>query len=120
MWTVRTKKSSALRRDSPGLADLAGPFAICIAEIHGAVERQVDGSRGISFVDDVTRVVEGDNINDIVCRLERFAAASLRWASNNAVRFETSSSQSSRVQCSMLLSSRGTAEQEWKESARWP
>ena len=37
-------------------------FAIYIAEIHGAVEQQVAGS-GIFFVDDVTWIVENDNIN---------------------------------------------------------
>ena len=63
--------------------------AIYITEIHRAVEDQVEACRGISFVKDVTWVVGGDII-DIVRRLECCAAASLRWASNNAVRFETS------------------------------
>ena len=34
-------------------------FAICIADIHEAVEDQVEDSRGISCADDVTWVVEG-------------------------------------------------------------
>ena len=61
-------------------------FAIYIAEIHEAVERQVEDSRGISFVDDMTWLVEGAELNDVVKRLERCMAASLQWANNNAVR----------------------------------
>ena len=34
-------------------------FAIYIAGIHAAVEDQVEDSRGISFADDVTWLVEG-------------------------------------------------------------
>ena len=56
-------------------------FAIYIADIHKAVERQVEDSRGISFVDDVTWLVEGTDLNDVVSKLERCAAASLQWAS---------------------------------------
>ena len=65
-------------------------FAICIAEILQAMESQVEGSRGISFVDDVTCIVERADINRAVQRVECCAAASLRWSDDNAVRFETS------------------------------
>lgn len=41
-------------------------------------------------MDDTTWVVEGDSVSEVVHRLERCAAASLRWADDNAVRFETS------------------------------
>ena len=64
-------------------------FAIYIADIHEAVESQVEDSRGISFVDGVTWLVEGTDLNDVVSKLERCAAASLHWASCNAVSFET-------------------------------
>lgn len=64
-------------------------FAIYIAEIHAAVENQTESSRKISFADDVTWIVEGDNIGEVVQRLERCAAASLRFVEGNAVRFET-------------------------------
>ena len=53
-------------------------FAIYIAEIHGAVETQVGQSRGTPFVDDATWVVEGDNIDGVIHRLEHCAAASFR------------------------------------------
>ena len=66
-------------------------FAIYIADIHGAVEGQVEDSRGISFVDDVTWLAEGTNLNDVVDKLERCAAASLQWADRN--RFETSKTE---------------------------
>ena len=54
------------------------------------MESQVEGSRGISFMDEVTCVVERVNINEAVQRLESCAIASLKWADDNAVRFETS------------------------------
>ena len=46
-------------------------FAIYIAEIHDAVLSQVEDSRGISFVDDVTWLVEGVDIDDMAGNLER-------------------------------------------------
>ena len=52
-------------------------FAIYIADIHQAVEDQVEDSRGISYVDDVTWVVEGTDVDDVVSKLERCAQASL-------------------------------------------
>ena len=52
-------------------------FAIYIAEIHGEVEGQVEGYRGISFVGDVTWV-EGEDIPDLVAKLERCAKGSLQ------------------------------------------
>ena len=68
-------------------------FALYIAEIHEAVEGQVEDCRGISFVDDVTWIVEGYDINEVASKLEECAAASLRWAEDNAVRFETSKTE---------------------------
>ena len=68
-------------------------FALYIAEIHGAVEDQVEDSRGISFVDDVTWIVEGTSIDGVAGKLERCATASLQWADNNAVRFEASKTE---------------------------
>ena len=41
-------------------------------------------------MDEVTCVVERVDINEVVQRLESCAIASLRWADDNAVRFETS------------------------------
>ena len=54
---------------------------------------QVEDSRGISFGDDVTWLVEGRDVGEVVAKLERCATASLRWADNNAVRFETSKTE---------------------------
>ena len=65
-------------------------FAIYIADIHQAVESQMEDCRGISFVDDVTWVAEGVDLEDVVQKLEGCAAASLRWAESNAARSETS------------------------------
>ena len=53
------------------------------------MESQVENSRGISFLDDVGWAVEGTDLDDVISKLERCSAASLRWASNNAVSFET-------------------------------
>ena len=67
-------------------------FAIYIADIHGAVEDQVEDSRGISYVDDVAWIVEGVDVDD-VSRMERCAQTSLEWADSNAVRFEESKTE---------------------------
>ena len=40
-------------------------FALYIAGIHQAVESQVEDCRGISFVDDVTWIVEGYDVDDV-------------------------------------------------------
>ena len=68
-------------------------FAIYIADIHQAVEGQIEDCRGISFVDDITWVAEGVDLDDVVRKLEGCAAASLQWAEGNAVRFETSKTE---------------------------
>ena len=52
--------TTGLRYGSPISSVL---FDIYIAEVHLAAESQVEGSRDISFVDDVTWVVEGANTN---------------------------------------------------------
>ena len=68
-------------------------FAIYIADIHATVEGQVQDSRGISFVDAVTWLVEGRDVGEVVGKLERCAAVSLEWARGNAVRFEMSKTE---------------------------
>ena len=50
---------------------------------------------------DVMSVVEGTDVNDVIEKLERFAATSLAWADNNAVRFERSKTEA------ILFSSQG-------------
>ena len=61
----------------PGKDTRTGSLAIYIAEIHGAVEAQVEDSQGIAFVDDVTWLVERTDLNDMIDKLERCAAAIL-------------------------------------------
>ena len=67
-------------------------FALYIAEIYQAVD-QVDDCRGISFVDDVTWVVEGHNVDEVANKLDRSTQASLGWAQDNAVRFKTAKTE---------------------------
>ena len=69
------------------------PFAIYIAEMRDAVGGRVGCSRGVSFVDDVTWLVEGTDLSDVVSKLERCAAARLQWVDSNAVRFEASKTE---------------------------
>lgn len=45
--------------------------------IHQVVESQVEDCRGISSVDDVTWLVEGVDVSDVVRKLEQCASASL-------------------------------------------
>ena len=44
-------------------------------------------------MDDVTWVVEGTDVDDVDSKLERCAVASLRWADDNAARFEESKTE---------------------------
>ena len=45
-------------------------FAIYIAEVHGFVESRVPGVRALSFVDDVTWLVVGEDVGLLVRTLE--------------------------------------------------
>jgi hypothetical protein len=45
-------------------------FAIYMADIHDAVERKDYGVHGLSFVDDVTWLVEANSIPGLVRKLE--------------------------------------------------
>ena len=62
--------------------DLSGLF--------GQVEDKEEecGSEGISFVDDVAWVVEGEDVGECTQRLERCAAETTIWAKKNACQFE--------------------------------
>ena len=53
----------------------------------------MEDCRGISFVDDVTWIVEGYDVDDATTKLEQCARASLDWANGNAVRFETAKTE---------------------------
>jgi hypothetical protein len=68
-------------------------FAIYMAGIHEEVENKVTGSSGLSFVDDVTWVVEAATIPQLIQKLEKCAAICQDWAQRNAVRFETSKTE---------------------------
>ena len=68
-------------------------FALYIADIHGAVDDQVEDSRGICYVDDVTWIFEGTDVEDVASKLERCATSSLQWADRNAVRLEESKTE---------------------------
>jgi len=52
------------------------------------VKEKECGSEGISFVDDVTWVVEGEDVGECTQRLERCAAETTIWAKKNACRFD--------------------------------
>ena len=82
--------TTALPQGSPISSVLFAPY---VAEIHGAIEDQVEDSRGISFVDDLTWIVEGNDISDVSRKTEYCAAASPRWADENAVCLEASKTE---------------------------
>lgn len=44
-------------------------------------------------MDGVTWLVEGLDVRDVVRKLEQCASASLEWAQDNAVRFETAKTE---------------------------
>jgi hypothetical protein len=65
-------------------------FVIYLSELFGRVEEQEKecGSEGISFVDDVAWVVEGEDVGECTQRLEGCAREAQIWAMENACRFD--------------------------------
>ena len=74
--------STNLPQGSPASPAL---LAIYIAEIHQTVESRVEDSRGISSVDDVTWLVEGVDVYDVVSKLEHAPAPA--WSGPSTTRF---------------------------------
>ena len=76
---------------------------------------------GTSFVDDVTRIVEGTNFDDVVSKLERCTAAT---ANNKAVHFETSKTEAilfskRSYRCSREIRVRGQMIRFVPQATRW-
>jgi len=65
-------------------------FVIYLSGLFGQVEDKEEecGSEGISFVDDVAWVVEGDDVGECTQRLERCVAETTIWATKNACQFD--------------------------------
>ena len=64
-------------------------FVVYLSGLFGQVQDKENecGSEGISFVDDVAWVVEGEDVGECTQRLERCAVETLNWAKKNASRF---------------------------------
>jgi len=65
-------------------------FVVYLSGLFGQVEDEDEdcGSEGISLVDDVARVVEGEDVGECTQRLERCAAETTIWAKKNACQFD--------------------------------
>jgi len=65
-------------------------FVIYLSGLFGQVEdKEKDcGSEGISFVDDVAWVVEGEDVGECTQRLERCTTETMNWAKRNACQFD--------------------------------
>jgi len=65
-------------------------FVIYLSGLFDQVEKEQEkcGSEGISFVDDVAWVVEGEDVGECTQRLERCAAETTIWAKKNACLFD--------------------------------
>jgi hypothetical protein len=72
---------------SPALPVL---FFIYLSGLFGKDEKEEEEceSEGISFVDDVAWVVEGEDEGECTQRLERCAVGALKWAGENAGQFD--------------------------------
>ena len=64
-------------------------FVIYLSGLFGKVEEKEEeyGSEGISFVDDVAWVVEGEDVGECTQRLERCGVETTIWAKKTACRF---------------------------------
>jgi hypothetical protein len=63
-------------------------FLIYIVDLPALIDKEGDGAVGLSFVDHVTWIVEGTNVEEVTEQLNKCAAKSLAWVEQNAVRFE--------------------------------
>jgi hypothetical protein len=63
-------------------------FLIYIADLASLVEATVNGAVALSFVDDVTWIVDGTDDADVTGKLDRCAETCLAWARDNTVCFE--------------------------------
>jgi len=65
-------------------------FVIYLSGLFGQVEKKEEqcGSEGISFVDDVAWVVEGEDVGECTQQVERCAAETTIWAVKNAYQFD--------------------------------
>jgi len=71
---------------------------LCVIYLSGLFDQVEDevtecGSEGISFVDDVAWVVEGEDGGECTQRLERCAAGTTIWAKKNACQFDIEKTQ---------------------------
>jgi len=73
-----------------GVASVASTFLIFLSGLFGSVEEQEKECRreGISFVDDVAWVVEGEDVGECTQRLEGCAEEAQKWAKQNACQFD--------------------------------
>ena len=58
-------------------------------DIYPVVEERVQGVEGLSFVDDLGWVATGRDVNQLVKKLEAYAAESIQWASSCDLQFNT-------------------------------
>jgi signal transduction histidine kinase len=63
-------------------------FLIYIADLVSLVENRVHGTVRLSFIDNVTWVIDGDNVEDVIMNLIHCTSTYLSWAASNAVCFE--------------------------------
>ena len=68
-------------------------FCIYISGVHSWVEDRVPGTRGISFMDDVTWFVKGSSVDEITTKLKECARESIRWGCQNAVQFKAAKAE---------------------------
>jgi hypothetical protein len=70
---------------------LAAPilFVTYLSGIFDTVEEMVPGVKGLSFADDIARWVKGKDQKEVATKLAEAAAASLDWAKDNGVAFDS-------------------------------
>jgi hypothetical protein len=64
-------------------------FAIDSSRLIKLVEESVSEAERLSFVDDLRCVATGNDVNQVVTRLERCAAKSIEWVSRRELQFDT-------------------------------
>jgi hypothetical protein len=90
-------------------------FVIYLSGLFGRVEKKEEecGSEGISFVDDVAWVVEGEDVGECTQRLEGCTEEAQKWAKENACQFDIE-----KTEAMLFTQKRNNEEPEMKARVR--
>jgi hypothetical protein len=92
----RHQVAASIPQHSPVSPNL---FAIHMSRLIKWVEVRVSRAEGLSFMDDVRCVATGNDINQVVRKLEACATVSIDWAARQELEFDTAKTEAALFTC---------------------